>query len=154
MLFLLNPHRIYESGLFSGSSGKMLAIGRLARHEGGGGVSCPLGLRAEEGQGAGCGFHLSFHRINREQARNLGSEQLGGSPGSSVVKNPPASVGDVGLIPGSGRSPGKGNGSPLQYTYLENPTHRGALGDSPWDRKELDTTEGLTLLYLSKNLKF
>ena len=55
MLFLLNPHRIYESGLFSGSSGKMLAIGRLARHEGGGGVSCPLGLQTEEGQGAGPG---------------------------------------------------------------------------------------------------
>ena len=71
-----------------------------------------------------------------------------------LVKNQPAMLGDPDSISGSGRSPGKGNGSPLQYTYLENPTHRGALGDSPWDRKELDTTEGLTLLYLSKNLKF
>ena len=35
------------------------------------------------------------------------------------------SVGDLGLIPGSGRSPGEGNGSPLQYSDLENPMNRG-----------------------------
>ena len=47
-----------------------------------------------------------------------------GFPGSTVVKNPPASAGDiraVGLIPGSGRSPGEGNGYPLQYSCLEDP---------------------------------
>ena len=46
-----------------------------------------------------------------------------------VVKNPPANVGDirdVGLIPGLGRSPGEGNGNPLQYSCLENPKDRGA----------------------------
>ena len=46
-----------------------------------------------------------------------------------VVKNPPANAGDIrdtGLIPGSGRSPGGGNGNTLQYSYLENPTDRGA----------------------------
>ena len=37
-----------------------------------------------------------------------------GSPGGLVIKNPPASAGDTGSIPGSGRSPGGGNGSPLQ----------------------------------------
>ena len=42
-----------------------------------------------------------------------------------MVKNPPASVGDVGLIPGLGRFPGEGNGNPLQYSYLGNPTDRG-----------------------------
>ena len=47
-------------------------------------------------------------------------------PGGSVVKNPPANAGDVGLIPGSGRSPGGGNGNPLQYSCLENPMERGA----------------------------
>ena len=36
-----------------------------------------------------------------------------GFPGGSVVKNPPDNAGDAGLIPGSGRSPGKGNGNPL-----------------------------------------
>ena len=48
-----------------------------------------------------------------------------GFPGGSVVKNPPASVGDAGSIPGSGRSPGEGNGSPLQYSRLGNPMDRG-----------------------------
>ena len=47
-------------------------------------------------------------------------------PGGSVVKNPPANSGDVGSVPGSGRSPGEGNGYPLQYSYLENPMDRGA----------------------------
>ena len=49
-----------------------------------------------------------------------------GFPGGSVVKNPPANAGDVGLIPGLGRSPGEGNGNPLQYSCLENPMDRGA----------------------------
>ena len=38
-----------------------------------------------------------------------------------MVKNPPASAGDLGLIPGSGRSSGEGNGNPLQYSCLGNP---------------------------------
>ena len=38
-----------------------------------------------------------------------------------MVKNPPVKAGDMGLIPGLGRSPGKGNGNPLQYSCLENP---------------------------------
>ena len=44
--------------------------------------------------------------------------------GGSAVKNLPE--GDPGLIPESGRSPGKGNGNPLQYSCLENPMDRGA----------------------------
>ena len=46
-----------------------------------------------------------------------------------VVKNLPSSSGDLrggGLIPGSGRTPGRGHGSPLQYSCLENPMDRGA----------------------------
>ena len=43
-----------------------------------------------------------------------------------VVKDPPANVGDVGSIPGSGRSPGVGNCNPFQYSCLENSMHRGA----------------------------
>ena len=46
-----------------------------------------------------------------------------------VVKNPSANAGDTGdsgSIPGSGRSPGKGNGIPLQYSCLDNPMDRGA----------------------------
>ena len=48
-----------------------------------------------------------------------------GFPGDSVVKNPLANTGDAGLIPGLGRSPGEGNGNPLQYSCLENPMDRG-----------------------------
>ena len=43
----------------------------------------------------------------------------------AVVQNPSANAGDVGLIPGSGRSPGEGNGNPLQCSSLENSTDRG-----------------------------
>ena len=56
----------------------------------------------------------------------LGIMVVFGFPGSSVMKNPLANAGDVGLIPGSGRSPGRGNSSPLQYSCLENPLDRGA----------------------------
>ena len=49
-----------------------------------------------------------------------------GFPGGSVVKNTPANVGDMGLIPGSGRSPEGGTGNPLQYSCLENAMDRGA----------------------------
>ena len=51
------------------------------------------------------------------------------TPGGSEVKNPPANArdkGDAGLIPGLGRSPGEGNGYPLQCSCLENPMNRGA----------------------------
>ena len=47
-------------------------------------------------------------------------------PGGSVVKNPPANARKASLIPGSGRSPGEGNGNLLQYSCLENPMDRGA----------------------------
>ena len=43
-----------------------------------------------------------------------------------MVKNPPTGAGDAGSIPGSGRSPGEGNGNPLQCSCLENPMYRGA----------------------------
>ena len=49
-----------------------------------------------------------------------------GFPGGSEVKASTCNVGDLGLIPGSGRSPGKGSGNPLQYSCLENPMDGGA----------------------------
>ena len=49
-----------------------------------------------------------------------------GFPGGSEVKASAWNVGDLGLIPGSGRSPGEGNGNPLQYSCLENPMDGGA----------------------------
>ena len=53
---------------------------------------------------------------------------IGGFPGGTVVKNPPANAGYTGLIPGSGIPPGGGNGNPLQYSCLGNPMDRGAWG--------------------------
>ena len=49
-----------------------------------------------------------------------------GLPSGSVVKNLPVNAGDVGSVPGLGRFPGEGNGTPLQYSCLENPMDRGA----------------------------
>ena len=48
------------------------------------------------------------------------------TPGSSVSEELPCSAGDPSLIPGFGRSPGEGNGNPLQYSCLEYPMDRGA----------------------------
>ena len=70
---------------------------------------------------------------------------LGGFP---VVKNPPASAGDIrdtGLIPGSGRSPGGGRGNPLQYSCLETPLDRGA----EWTRVQTVTESRTRLKRLS-----
>ena len=61
-----------------------------------------------------------------------------------MVKNPPASAGDardVGLIPGSGRSPGGGGGNPLQHSCLENPTDRGAWQATVHGVAQPDMTE-------------
>ena len=59
-----------------------------------------------------------------------------------MVKNPPANAGDSGSIPGSGRSPGEGNGGPLQYSCLEDPHgQRSLVGYSPSGHKESDMTE-------------
>jgi len=51
---------------------------------------------------------------------------LKGSLSGSAVKNPAASAGDTGSVPGLGRSPGERNGKPLQYSCLGNPRDRGA----------------------------
>ena len=63
---------------------------------------------------------------------------LGGSDGKASARN----AGDLGSIPGLGRSPGEGNGNPLQ-ALLPGKTHgqRSLIGYSPWGCKELDTTE-------------
>ena len=53
---------------------------------------------------------------------------FGGFPGGSVVKNPPANPGDTGSIPGSGRSPGAGNGNPFPCSCLENSMDREVRG--------------------------
>ena len=53
-------------------------------------------------------------------------ESVWGFPGGSVSKESACNAGDLGLIPGLVRSPGEGNGNPLQYSCLDNPMDRGA----------------------------
>ena len=70
-----------------------------------------------------------------------------------MVKNSSANAGDtgdVGLIPGSGRSPGEGNGSPLQYSG-KFCGQRSLVGYSPWSCRESDSTEQLSI---AQNLDF
>ena len=64
-----------------------------------------------------------------------------GFPGGAVVKTLPANAGDVGSIPGLGRSPGGGNGNPLQYSCLGNPMDRGV-----WQAIVHEATKSQTLL--------
>ena len=67
-----------------------------------------------------------------------------GFPGGSDDKKSSCDAGDLGFIPGLGRSPGGGCGNPLQYSFLENPhRQRSLVGYSPWGRKESDLTERL-----------
>ena len=63
---------------------------------------------------------ISYLAINGELLRYLGF------PGGSEVKASASNAGDPGSIPGLGRSPGEGNGNPLQYSCLENPMDGGA----------------------------
>ena len=59
-------------------------------------------------------------------------------------------MGDLGSVPGLGRSPGGGNGNPLQYSHLETPMHRGAWWASPWGHKKSDMTERLSIAHRVK----
>ena len=61
--------------------------------------------------------------------------------GGSGSKESACHAGNLGSILGLGRSPGEGNGYPLQYSCLENSMDRGAWQVTPWGRKELDVTE-------------
>ena len=65
------------------------------------------------------------------------------------------SLGDLGLIPGLGRSPGAGHGNPLQYSCLENPHGQKSMaGYSPWGHKESDMAERLSTAQHKGFLRF
>ena len=125
------------AGSLVGSLGKLTLVcfqkGKCS-HPGGSDGNCEVGLMRDrkaqdEETGAGSGI----------LTRTLGASQV-----VLVVKNPPANAGDltdVGSIPGLGRSPGGGQGNPLQYSCLENPTDRGAWQATVGVRG-LDMTEG------------
>ena len=80
-----------------------------------------------------------------------------GFPGGTVVKHAANAedAGDWGSIPGSGRFPGGGNGNPFQYSYLGNPTNRGAWRATVQGVTESNTTERAhthTLKYLASSV--
>ena len=74
-------------------------------------------------------------------AANLWISRVGTLPGGSDSKESACSATDPGLIPGSGRSPGEGNGNPLQYSHLENSMDRGA-----WQARVHGVTKSQTQL--------
>ena len=76
-------------------------------------------------------YYSLWHTIKAVLKQNFYTKYIDqkGFLGGMVVQNLPANAGgtrDTGLIPGSGRSPGLGNGNPFQYSFLENSMDRGA----------------------------
>ena len=90
--------------------------------------------------------HTQQH-CNQKQAMSLvlASQQYLGNSLVTDGKVSACNAGDLGSIPGSGRPPGGGHGTPLQYSCLGNPHgQRSLVGYSPWGRKESVTTELLS----------
>jgi len=75
----------------------------------------------------------------------LYSKEVLGFPGGSNTKESACNVGDPGSVPGLGKSPGEGNGYPLQYSCLENSTDRGACRATVHGVAVSNMTERLTL---------
>ena len=76
-----------------------------------------------------CGCPCKNNRnkpVTKVVGESLFTGTIQGFPGGSVAKNLPVNAGDLGLMPGSGRSSGEGNGNPLRYSCLGNPMDRGA----------------------------
>ena len=73
-------------------------------------------------------WQATVHGVTKESdiTQQLNTCINEGFPSGSVLNSPPANAGDMGLIPGLGRSSGEGKGNPLQYSCLENPMDRGA----------------------------
>ena len=89
-----------------------------------------------------CLLFSSFRSSSQERLLNSYFVPCIVSAGS-VVKNPPADAGGTGLIPGSERSPGEGNGNPLQHSCLGNPMDRGAWRATVCGVAESDKTNWL-----------
>ena len=99
-------------------------------------------------------WHAVVHEVAKSQTRLSSWAELtenvpktfGSHPGDSDSKESTCSVGDLGLIPELGRSPGEGHGNPLQYSCLKNlQGQRSLVGYSPWGHKKWNTTEWLSL---------
>ena len=95
-----------------------------------------------------CWYNKYFSNVSLEVTFLV--ETSGGFPGGSDDNASVCNAGDPGSIPGLGRSPGEGNGSPLQYSCLENPMDR---LHRPRGRKESDTTERLQFTFCLRKLQ-
>ena len=84
---------------------------------------------------------LLFQRCLKTTVMKTEIENLMGFPGGSDNKEPACNAGDLGLIPGSGRTPGEGNGYPLQYSCLEDSMDRRV-----WQVTVQEVTESRTRL--------
>ena len=118
----------------AGDAGDIGSISGLGRSPGGGNgnplqCSCLENPR-DRGAWWAAIYGVAQSRTRLKRLSSSSSNDIGwGFPAGTGVKNPSASAGDTGdagSIPGSGRSPGGGNGNPLQYSCLENPVDKGA----------------------------
>ena len=102
-----------------------------------------------------CSYALTWPTFVRKIWEAIGREKC--SPGNSVGKKPACSAGNLGLIPESGRSPGEGNGNPLQYSCLENPMDRRAWRATvhgvghDWATKPLPLAEKSSKIYRTEH---
>ena len=99
-----------------------------------------------------CKMHMGFWRLKTKKffLKRTPAPIWEGFPGDSDGKESTCNEGDLGLIPGLGRSPGGRYGNPLQYTCPENPRgQRSLVGYSPWGHKESDTTERLSTAHMN-----
>ena len=104
----------------------------------------PLQCSCLENPRDGGAWWAAIYGVAQSQTlkRLSSSSSLLGFPGGSVVKNLPANAGDLGLIPGSGRSSEGGNGNPTpEFLSEKSQGHRNLAGYNLLDYKELDVTE-------------
>ena len=107
------------------------------------------GILTASGVGRPCYLSMRFAVLPERQLPFRGVSASAGLPRWPSGKEPAGNAGntrDSGAILGSGRSPGVGNGNPLQYLFLPGGSHgqRSLMGCSPWGRRELNMTEQLS----------
>ena len=103
--------------------------------------SCPTLCDLMDCSPSDSSFHGILQAILLQQVAIPYSREF---PGGSNGKESASNEGDLGLIPGLGRSPGGGHGNPLLYSFLENPHGRGAWQPTVHEAAESDKTERLS----------
>ena len=130
-----------DSSCNEGDLGLIPGLGRSSGGRHGNQYSC---LENPHGQRSLVGYS-QWGRRESDTTERL-STQHTTQPSNCIPEHLSQRRANLGSIPELIRFPGEGNGYPLQYSCLENPRgQRSLVGHSPWDHKELDTTEQLTL---------